>query len=144
MHHSFDDSPDDYDMDMDQRTRMLGRGGRIILLGDGTELRTGHGHDNDGDIDMDERGEAEEDSSDHDEEQVRKDQSQKSNGEEDKGRSQREQTPGPINEISQKVEESKQRLTGASDSTGPEDPKTVPAVDAAEPNEKVDSLTETK
>lgn len=141
MHHSFDDSPDDYDMDMDQRTRMLGRGGRIILLGDGTEILTGHSHDNDGDIDMDERGEAEEDSSDHDEEQVRKDQSTKSNGEDSKDRSQREETPGPANEVSQKVEESKQRLAGAS---GPEDPKTTQAADKADTKKATESSTETK
>ncbi|KAK5116719.1 hypothetical protein LTR62_007393 [Meristemomyces frigidus] len=63
-HHSFDDSPsDEYDMDMDQRTRMLGRGngGRVILLGDGTENHTGGpSSDDDGDVDMQDRGEAEE------------------------------------------------------------------------------------
>ena len=37
----FDDNTDDFDMDMDQRTRGLGgRAGRIILLGDGTEVLT--------------------------------------------------------------------------------------------------------
>lgn len=43
MHHQFDDSPDDYDMDMDQRTRSIGnsgRSGRTILLGNGTEVLT--------------------------------------------------------------------------------------------------------
>lgn len=62
-HHRFEDSGDDYDMDMDQRTRFLGGGrggGRIILLGDGTEILTTSGHDDDGDIDMEDRGEAEE------------------------------------------------------------------------------------
>lgn len=51
-------------MDLDQRTRLLGsRAGRIILLGDGTEIVTGHGGDDeedDHDIDMEDRGEAEE------------------------------------------------------------------------------------
>lgn len=136
MHHNFDDSPDDYDMDMDQRTRMLGRGGRIILLGDGTEILTGHGHDNDGDVDMDERGEAEEDSSDHDEEQVRKDQALKSNGED---RSQREETPGPATEVTQKIEKAKQRLTGAAGASEPEDPKTTPAVDSVDSKEGSES-----
>jgi protein phosphatase 2C family protein 2/3 len=65
MHHRFDDSPDDYEMDMDQRTRMLGRGGRIILLGDGTEIVTGN---SDGDVEMNEGGRVveEEDSDDMD------------------------------------------------------------------------------
>lgn len=40
IHHA-EDSPDDYDMDMDQRTKDIGgRSGRIILLGDGTEVLT--------------------------------------------------------------------------------------------------------
>ncbi|KAI9664578.1 MAG: Protein phosphatase 2C 2 [Bathelium mastoideum] len=41
-HHRFEDNLDDYDMDIDQRTqRMIGgrsSGGRIILLGDGSEV----------------------------------------------------------------------------------------------------------
>nr|POF16562.1 hypothetical protein CFP56_24080 [Quercus suber] len=76
-HFSADDSPDDYDMDMDQRTRTLGggRGGRIILLGDGTELGISE-HDDDGDIDMEDRGEAEELEDKDLAEQVKKGQSQ--------------------------------------------------------------------
>ena len=105
MHHRFDDSPDDYDMDMDQRTRMLGRGGRIILLGDGTEIDTG----NDNDIDMEDRvTEVEEVTEEADDEAVQRKQQ---NGDD---RSQREGTPAPTgasssNDISQKVEESKQK-----------------------------------
>lgn len=40
--HHIEDSGDDYDMDMDHRTANLGGGksGRIILLGDGTEVLT--------------------------------------------------------------------------------------------------------
>lgn len=39
MHHRVDDSPDDIDMDLDQRFRPNnGLGNRIILLGDGTEV----------------------------------------------------------------------------------------------------------
>ncbi|KAK3116632.1 Protein phosphatase 2C 2 [Teratosphaeriaceae sp. CCFEE 6253] len=97
-HHSFsDDSPDDYEMDMDQRTRNLGRGnaGRIILLGDGTEVDAGH-HDDDGDVDMD-RGEAEELEDKDLAEQVQKGQADRkaeSNGPVEE-RSGREQTPGP-------------------------------------------------
>ena len=41
MHHQFGDSGDDFDRDVDQRTGSLGgRSGRIILLGDGTEVLT--------------------------------------------------------------------------------------------------------
>ena len=41
MRHQFDDSPDDFDLDLDHRTRGFGgRAGRIILLGDGTEVLT--------------------------------------------------------------------------------------------------------
>lgn len=143
MHHRFDDSPDDYEMDMDQRTRMLGRHGRIILLGDGTEILTGHAHDHDGDVDMDERGDVEEvegseDSSEEKdlEEQVQKN---KPNGED---RSQREGTPAPsANEMSTKVEESKQRLT---DAAKPEDPSTMAATDSADSKKLAEEAAETK
>ena len=38
VRHNFEDSGDEYDLDLDQRTRGVGsRSGRIILLGDGTE-----------------------------------------------------------------------------------------------------------
>jgi len=42
-HHQIDDSPDDIDMDLDHRFRPSGGapGGRIILLGDGTEIEAG-------------------------------------------------------------------------------------------------------
>jgi len=39
VHHRIDDSPDDIDMDLDARFRPSNsNGGRIILLGDGTEI----------------------------------------------------------------------------------------------------------
>ncbi|KAF2142431.1 uncharacterized protein K452DRAFT_318073 [Aplosporella prunicola CBS 121167] len=39
IHHRYDDSPEDYDMDMSHGSRLgQGSGGRIILLGDGTEI----------------------------------------------------------------------------------------------------------
>jgi protein phosphatase 2C family protein 2/3 len=42
VHHRIDDSPDDIDMDLDSRFRPNNtNGGRIILLGDGTEVSTG-------------------------------------------------------------------------------------------------------
>lgn len=112
MHHRFDDSPDDYDMDMDQRTRMLGRGGRIILLGDGTEIDTG----NDNDVDMEDRvTEVEEVTEEADDEAVQR--KQQSNGDD---RSQREGTPAPTgassgNDISQKVEEGKEKTADTPD-----------------------------
>ena len=41
MGHQHNGGEEDYDLDMDQRTRGLGgRSGRIILLGDGTEVLT--------------------------------------------------------------------------------------------------------
>jgi protein phosphatase 2C family protein 2/3 len=42
VRHQFDnDSPDEYELDLDKRSRGFGsRGGRIILLGDGTEVLT--------------------------------------------------------------------------------------------------------
>ena len=41
MRQNFEDSGDDYDLDLDQRNRGVGgRSGRIILLGDGTEVMT--------------------------------------------------------------------------------------------------------
>ena len=77
-----EDSGDDYDMDMDHRTRPLGgRSGRIILLGDGTEVLT-----DSADTEM----------FDHDEED--KDlgsQVDKSEGGVGESRSEREGTPGP-------------------------------------------------
>lgn len=98
-HHRFDDSPDDYEMDMDQRTRFLGggRAGRIILLGDGTEILAGQMHDDDGDVDMEDRGEAEEAEEKDLDEQVQKGQEPNvPNGETgDEDRSKREETPSP-------------------------------------------------
>ncbi len=41
MRQNFEDSGDDYDLDLDQRNRGVGgRSGRIILLGDGREVLT--------------------------------------------------------------------------------------------------------
>lgn len=81
-------------MDMDQRTRLIGgRGGRVILLGDGTEIVTGTGDDDD--VDMGE-GEDLEDSD--IEEQIKKGQAESNNGETDSSRVQREGTPGPKSE----------------------------------------------
>ena len=88
-------------MDMDQRTRMLGRGsgGRVIVLGDGTEIHADSANDDDdGDIDMEDRGESEEDKD--LEEQVRKGQADAKEGSGSAGdRSSREETPGPVEAI---------------------------------------------
>jgi protein phosphatase PTC2/3 len=42
IHHNFDDSDSGYDVDMDQKPKTFGgnQRGRIILLGDGTEVLT--------------------------------------------------------------------------------------------------------
>jgi protein phosphatase PTC2/3 len=92
VHHRVDDSPDDIDMDMESRFRPSNNlGGRIILLGDGREIRADSGdtemfdHDEDQDLDS----------------QVSKQSSEGkstgSNGEVDDAtaRSAREQTPAP-------------------------------------------------
>lgn len=91
VHHRVDDSPDDIDMDLDHRFRPnSGLGGRIILLGDGTEISADA---------------ADSDMFDHDDEdkdldsQVSKfceeGKSKGSNGDSETARNAREQTPGP-------------------------------------------------
>ena len=84
VRHRFEDSGDDYDMDLDPHSRgMGGRSGRIILLGDGREIIT-----ESDDTEM----------FDHDEEdkdldsQVMKSHPQP---DDDHTRSEREETPGP-------------------------------------------------
>lgn len=83
MRQNFEDSGDDYDLDVNQRNRGVGgRSGRIILLGDGTEVLT----------DSDET-----EMFDHEEEdkdlasQVNKGQTKL----DDESRAGREETPGP-------------------------------------------------
>lgn len=132
-HHFSDDSPDDYEMDMDQRTRMLGGnragGGRIILLGDGTEIHTSGLHDEDGDVDMEDRGEAEELEEKDLAEQVKKGQteSKEPNGPE---RSQREETPAPAS--AEKVEEGKKGDAKSADRATPDESKMAAAVDGGD------------
>jgi len=93
---SYEDDEDDHDLD--PRSRIFGqRGGRIILLGDGTEINLGGGghflggHHHDDDLDMDERGDAEEEDEDDDAEQV-----QKSGHITESPRGVREGTPAPV------------------------------------------------
>lgn len=79
-------------MDMDQRTRILSSGHRVIVLGDGTEITTlpNFNRNDDGDIDMDDRGEAEEA---EDDEQVPR--GSQAGSKENGTRSERESTPEP-------------------------------------------------
>jgi protein phosphatase 2C family protein 2/3 len=61
VHHNFDDSDSGYDVDVETRPKDTGgndqRGGRIILLGDGTEVLT----DSDDTAEMFDRGEEDKD-----------------------------------------------------------------------------------
>lgn len=119
VHHRFDDSPDDYDMDLDQRTRMLdgGRSGRIILLGDGTEVLTDDG-DNDADM-FDQSDEEEKDL----ESQVKKGQATAS-----ESRNQREETPGPSGEPSDQLKKETAESV-------PDEPKIMAATDSVSDDE---------
>lgn len=90
IHHRYDDSPEDFDMDLmhDHRARSFGNlGSRIILLGDGTEIEP-----NNADADM-----FDNDDEDHDlEHQVhRVVSSDEEEGDDTAERKQREGTPGP-------------------------------------------------
>ena len=100
VRHQYDqDSPDDYELDLDQRARGgFGRSGRIILLGDGTEVLT----DSD-DTEMFDHSEEDKDT----ENQIKKGTPDTSDVE--SARSEREGTPGP-----QLADESK-----TSDNPGP-------------------------
>jgi protein phosphatase PTC2/3 len=86
VRHQYDqDSPDDYELDLDQRARGgFGRSGRIILLGDGTEVLT----DSD-DTDMFDHSEEDKDA----ENQIKK--GTPDTADADSARSEREGTPGP-------------------------------------------------
>jgi protein phosphatase PTC2/3 len=86
--HQFDDSPDDYDLDTDSNRRAFSvRSGRIILLGDGTEVHA--------DQDEDELFDATEE-----EDEEKGVQKQVRNSTLDAVRGHREDTPGP--ELTQK------------------------------------------
>jgi protein phosphatase 2C family protein 2/3 len=84
--HQFDDSPDDYDLETDNNRRAFGvRSGRIILLGDGTEV-----HADQDDEELFDATEEEEEKGVQN--QVR---ASTANAGHDTGRSLREDTPGP-------------------------------------------------
>jgi protein phosphatase 2C family protein 2/3 len=118
-------------MDMDQRTRFLGgRAGRIILLGDGTEILTGHIHDDDGDVDMEDRGEAEDVDDDEDDQVPTSSQNKPNGAAVDEARSKREETPSPglqgkNTEPAEKVEATKRQQA----ETGETEPKIAAATD---------------
>lgn len=86
VRHQFEqDSPDEYELDLDNRNRGFGsRNGRIILLGDGTEVLT-----DSGDSEMFDQSDEEKDAAN----QVDKATPQTSDNE--SARSEREGTPGP-------------------------------------------------
>lgn len=93
VRHRFEDSGDDYDLDLNQRTRGIGgRSGRIILLGDGTEVLT--------DSDETEMFDHEEEDKDLDS-QVTKGKAKSS----EEGRAERGETPGP--ETAPSIEQSR-------------------------------------
>ncbi|GAB7356326.1 hypothetical protein MBLNU459_g7119t3 [Dothideomycetes sp. NU459] len=126
IHHQFDDSPDDYDMDSDQRSRMIGsHQGRIILLGDGTEVLTDSAeHDSEM---FDQSDEEEKDL----ESQVRKGQAAA-----DGGRKQREETPGPssTSEPSAQLKAEEEQKKGTGPGSTPEEPKMKAASDGPAPS----------
>lgn len=114
MHHGFNqDSPDGYDMDMDKQSNASGRSGRIILLGDGTEVLTDNGGE-----DPDMFDQSEDDEKDL-ENQIKKGQSET---ETESDRSQRGETPGP----QEGAGNSKQ---GTGPGSAPDEPKMMAATD---------------
>lgn len=125
IHHGFDDSADDYDLDLDQRTRTIGgRSGNVILLRDGTEVLS-EAADNDHDGDMFDQS--------SDEEKDLESQVQKVSAEGDGGRDAREETPGPGPSVQKGSESAK--TEEAKSGTGPgktvEEPKLKAASDSA-------------
>ena len=94
VRHSFDhDSPDEYDLDISRNSRGFGgRNGRIILLGDGTEVLTDSIDDSEMfDHSMDDQDE---------ENQIKKGDS--TNDASDPARNEREDTPGPVDKTEPK------------------------------------------
>lgn len=147
-HHRYDDSADDYDMDLDQRTRMLGgRSGRIILLGDGTEILTSHGRDDDDDddddMDMEDRRVVEELEDDDLPEQAKSGQGAKTNGEQNNARGHREETPAPGSQTSSN-ENKEPSAAGASTATpsSEHEPKIMAASDSIDLKTAAEQMTQ--
>ena len=122
-------------MDMEQRTRFLGggrQGGRIILLGDGTEIHTASGPDDDGDVDMEDRGDAVEADSEEEKdlaEQVRRGQ-QEANGES----SNKSETA--TSKTSDSTSDSKTKSAEVNQT--PDEPKMMAATDSADTKKLVE------
>ena len=117
----FQDSEDDYGLDIDQHTRGLGgRAGRIILLGDGTEVLT----------DSDETEMFDHDAEDKDLEAHTKGQKQ-SNEEEAERRSEREDTPAPQPKETTELQQTPEHV----DSGNPFDTPSSTTSEKSEPTE---------
>ncbi|RMZ69445.1 phosphatase 2c [Pyrenophora seminiperda CCB06] len=122
VHHRIDDSPDDIDMDLDSKLQSNDRnGGRVILLGDGTEVSNG---DHDGDMFDNE-----------DEDKDLDSQVNKYNHEADtQSRRDREGTPGPQHESKVQVTESPSSVQTEKSETS--DSKFKPETNAIRTSEK--------
>ena len=121
VRHRFDDS-DDYEAEVDQRSSGIGggRSGRIILLGDGTEVLT--------DSDETEMFDHEEEDKDLDS-QVGKGGPQT---EESRARSEREETPGPQPQPSkEQVSPTSNKSENPFDTPPPSTPDTILSADSA-------------
>ena len=122
VRHNFEESGDDYDPDLDQRSRGIGgRSGRIILLGDGTEVLT--------ESDETEMFDHEEEDKDL-ESQVSKGQAKSS----DENRGLREEPPGPEAPASAE----KQQPTTESSERNPFD---TPSSTTSEKSDSMDTTT---
>ena len=120
---------------------MLGRGtgGRVIILGDGTEIKTDSANDDDGDIDMEDPNESEEDKD--LEEQVKKGQAD----------AKREETPAPIEAIKSNEDATpnsptlppKSSVAGGDTKTSEEPKMTVP-VDGVDNKAILEGLNKSK
>ena len=114
MRHQFDhDSPDEYELDMNNRSRGYGgRSGRIILLGDGTEVLT----DSD-DVDMFDHSDEDKDTAN----QVQKGSTiSGDNDDDDSARNEREGTPGPQSVTDKSTMSESPSSTHTEASQGPE------------------------
>lgn len=103
------------------------------MLGDGTEILTGHIHDDDGDVDMEDRGEAEEADDDEDDQVPASSQNKPNGAAVDDARSKREETPSPglqgkNTEPAEKVEEAKRQQA----ETGETEPKRAAVADSTD------------
>ena len=140
--HASDDSGDDYDMDLDQRTRMIGgRAGRIILLGDGTEVLTDSSGIEQDEDDTDMFDQSSDDEEKDLESQVRKGQSEANDADGSKGsstrRNEREETPGPDcavpiqagHDITPQAKAEKSAGEGTGPGSTPAEPKMMAATD---------------